>query len=375
MSCLWRRQDEFSVSIPMSPPLVLSPSIEDNFWLRLELKQNIFTGFKIQSAVSLAEAQYQVQDAALQAERGNALYEIRLVYLGLSQALAAERLVKKSLELVRSRRAEVKKMQDQGLATHNDALKAELAVAQAEFEAGDAAANVRLLRAKLNLLIGLPLPTVILPDDFTVLVIARGETEELAEALEKASHHRGEINVALSQVAAGEAGVTAAASGLYPTVVLKGHYTFANPNPAVFPRAAEWNGTWEIGAAVSIDLGAYPQTILRLEEAEHRLRLAQTRHDQVREGISLEVLAARLELERGDERLRTAEKMLQQAAESRRVIGDKHKNGQAVLSDVLDADIALLRAELLRTQARLARESARITFLHKQGLSWQPPMP
>jgi outer membrane protein TolC len=67
--------------------------------------------------------------------------------------------------------------------------------------------------------------------------------------------------------------------------------------------------------------------------------------------------------------------MLRQAAENLRVITEKHKNGQAVLGDVLDARIAWLKAKHLRSQAALAGEAARLTYLHNQGLSWQPTSP
>jgi outer membrane protein len=353
------------------PGLFSWPNIEDNFFMRIELKQNVFTGFKIQSAVSLAEAQYQVQDAAWQVERGGALYDIRQAYLGLSQALEAERITRNSLDTVRARLAEVTKRQGQGLATPNDVLMAELAVSQAEYEAADEAANVKLLRAHLNLLIGLPLETAVTPDPFISLAEYAGEAAPLERALEAAAANREELHSARGQVAAGEAGVASAAAGLYPALVLKGNYTLANPNPAVFPRQAAWNGTWEIGAVVSIDLGAYPQTVFRLDEAQRRLSAAQMRYEAVREGIEFEVLAARLALERSDARRRTAEKMFAQAGESRRMAGDKFKNGQAVLSDVLDADIVLLRAELLQSRARLAALAARQAFFHKQGLSWR----
>ncbi len=41
----------------------------------------------------------------------------------------------------------------------------------------------------------------------------------------------------------------------------------------------------------------------------------------------------------------------------------------------LSANRTLLRAELAASQARLAARIARLTFLHKQGLSWQTSTP
>jgi outer membrane protein len=363
-------QDEFAVAIPMSPPLVLSPSIEDNFLVRAELRQNIFTGFRTKSVVAAAEAKAGVEEANVRAERDQTLYAVRGAYLALAQCLEAEAMVREMRETVKARLVEVNRLQAQGLAAKNDVLKADLALSQAEFEVADSAANTTLSRARLNLLIGLPLGADTVPAQAEMLLQETdGKTGPVSEAADAASR-RAELHAAQKQVAAGEAGLETAAAGLYPALLMKGNVTFANPNPAVFPREARWSGTWEIGALLSIDLGAYPQTLLRMEEARLRLEEARSRYADLQTGLELEVLAARLDLDRAGGRLKAALAMSAQADENMRVVLDKNAKGLAVASDVLDARLASLRAKLILTQARYGREAARLGWLFKQGLSW-----
>jgi outer membrane protein len=358
---------------PLLPPVYLTTSLEDNWLVRVELKENVFTGFKVKSAVDAAEAAAAVQTAAWETERENAVYSIQVAYRQLQQALEADALTGELVAAVRARVEEVKKQRAQGLATANDELKAESDLSSAEMQKIDAQSAVRLARARLNLLIGLPLENETVTEEFAPA--AASVVAALDEALSAAYGRRSELVMAEGQVKAGEAGVASAAAAFYPALLLRGNYTYANPNPNVFPRSAEWQGTWEIGAAVSVDLGAYPQAVFKTEEARLRLDRARSRYNEIRDNIALEVLAAALDLERCGQRLAAAGKLLAQAAENLRVTTDKNRNGLAITSDVLDARIAFLTATLANVRAGYDCEIARLTFLRRQGLSWQSTAP
>jgi outer membrane protein TolC len=366
--------DPFLINrLPPDPPLNLSPSIEDNWLLRVELKQNVFTGFKIKSAIEAARAAADVQDAAYSTERENIVYLAGVAYRELGKAIEADKIALDMLETVRSRVNEVKKLRAQGLATANDELKADSELSAAEMQKIDAGSAVRLARARLNLLIGLPLETPLVTEPFTPPNEAAALS--LDTALAAALARRPELAQAQGLVKAGEAGIESAASAFYPALILKGNFTYANPNPNVFPRSAEWKDTWEIGAAVSVDLGAYPQAVFKVEQAERRLEYAQSRYGEVRDAISLEVLAAYLDVGRYTDRLAVAVKLLAQAEENYRVTMDKNRQGLAVTSDVLDARLAFLKAKLVQMQAGYDCEIARLAFLRRQGLSWQSSTP
>jgi outer membrane protein TolC len=76
--------------------------------------------------------------------------------------------------------------------------------------------------------------------------------------------------------------------------------------------------------------------------------------EQLREldrAIRLEITERVLELRTAQARLAVAERSVVSAAESRRVAGDRYREGVIPSSELLDAELAQERAELARTQA------------------------
>jgi outer membrane protein TolC len=362
-------QDEFSIPTPPVGSFLLSPSIEDNWLFRVELRQNIFSGFRIASAVSQAQALSAAGNANYALEKENTVFTVTKTYLELAKAVLSLDVLKENTTTVRARLNEVKQLAAQGLVTNNEVLKCELELSSALMDEIDGDSALRLASSRLNVLIGLPLETVTRIDRFVPLT-GEEKLKDLDSYVSEAFSKRPEIAAAEADVNANEASAQAAASPLYPAVILKGNYTFANPNPTVFPRSAEWKGSWEVGLALAFDIGAYPGTFFRMEGAAARLEYAKKRLQQIREAISLEMLKSYLDLTKNRERLAVAAKMLDSAAENLRVMAEKNKNGLATNTDVLDARIQHLKAKLTFTKTEIDDEIARIGFLHARGESW-----
>ena len=118
------------------------------------------------------------------------------------------------------------------------------------------------------------------------------------------------------------------------------------------PPTGRTRGTWAWASrgACSTAGGAPPN------EARARAQADATR-EQLREldrGIRLEVTQRALELRTAEARLAVAERSVGSAAESRRVAGDRYREGVIPSSELLDAEVAHERAALARTEALAA---------------------
>ena len=141
-----------------------------------------------------------------------------------------------------------------------------------------------------------------------------------------------------------------------PQVALSGGYTYANPNRDIVPPTADWKDTWDVGVGVSLERlrrrpalgerGAGPRPGRRGARSSCASSTARSasRSRSARSSCAPPQARARA----------SAERSVVSAAESRRVAGDRYREGVIPSSELLDAEIAHERAALARTEALAA---------------------
>ncbi len=182
-------------------------------------------------------------------------------------------------------------------------------------------------------------------------VAAADFERSLAALLEEARAARPERQALVKRLTAAEARSGAAAAGNRPTVAVAGGIDYARPNPRIFPRIPEWRESWD--ASVNVNWSFYDGGKTRSETAEatanvHVLQEQLADFDatlavEVRQRLS-EVTSSRAAIAAAGDATRSAD-------EARRVVGNRFQAGVATSTDVLDAQVALLQAQLDRTQA------------------------
>jgi outer membrane protein TolC len=152
-------------------------------------------------------------------------------------------------------------------------------------------------------------------------------------------------------VAAAEARARVEKSTILPQVSVGAGYIYAHPNARYLPPVAEWNDNWEVGVNMALNL--FDGGRASAGEARARAEAEATRAElaDLEERIRLEVLNAEASVE-------VSGRALEAATESRRVAADRYREGVILSSELLDAEVALLRAGLDRTQALAAQHLA-----------------
>jgi outer membrane protein TolC len=143
----------------------------------------------------------------------------------------------------------------------------------------------------------------------------------------------------------------AAAAGTRPTIAIAGGYDYARPNPRIFPRADRWDDSWDAGVNVAWSLWDGGRTRAEAAQASNLVTAARERLQEFDSLVTLEVRQRQLEIASGRAAIAAAGDAVRAAAEARRVVGERYQVGVATQTDVLDADVTLLQAELDRTRA------------------------
>ena len=356
-----------SLSVPFIPqPITFPPSLDNNTSVKLALQQPLFTGTRIASSIRQAEALRDSSRGDLGKSRLDLRYSITEAFWNLAKAKTQEQAIAQSVSQADTHLADARKLLDQGMATNNDVLQAQMRLEDAKIELASAQSAEEISRSRLAILIGLPWSNgVDIPDDAALTVNA--PSDSLQDLVTRAIASRPEIQASRSRVSASEAGVDLARAGLFPSVSLTGDYTLADPNQRVFPPSDQFVGTWSIGIQASIDLGRYPQVLAQEEQARNKLTQAEQSSRMIADAVTADVIRAYVTLNEAVGRLAALHQETAQAEENDRVTQERYRQGVALSSESLDAQTMLVRARLREDGALFDCQVARAALERAVG--------
>jgi outer membrane protein TolC len=153
------------------------------------------------------------------------------------------------------------------------------------------------------------------------------------------------------RVEAADAQHAAAQAGRRPTIAIAGGVDYARPNPRIFPRTGQWDDSWDASLNVSWSLWDGGRTSAEVAQAAALGVAARERLKEFDSAVALEVRQRQLEIDSSRAAIDAAGDAVRAAAQARRVVVDGYRVGVATQTEVLDAELALLQAELDRTRA------------------------
>lgn len=346
---------------PALPPIVISPSIVNNYGLKATVQQPLFTGGKISGAEDASEKLAEASKQDFNKDKAEVVYNIKMWYWNLYRANEAKKFVDENVQQIQSHVTDAENLLKQGMLTSNDVLKVQVQLSDARVRQIDAKNNVQLSMIQLNSTLGLPLSTQI--EIASPLESFNVDKADIAGLVKKALENRPDVIAMQARVNASESGLSSARGGWWPQIYLVGNYNYLRPNQRIFPTKDEFKDTWDVSLSVSFDIWNWNQTGHQTAQAEAQLGQAEEGLSLLRDMATLEVTQSYLNVRQARERFDVSEQGVEQAEESYRVMNERFKKGLVANSDLLDAEGALLQAKLNRTQSTvdLVLAAARLT--------------
>ncbi|MGE5244731.1 MAG: TolC family protein [Betaproteobacteria bacterium] len=357
--------DTFGILLPNDQLRVIYPDIPDNYRARLDLQWPIYTGGRVNALERAARAEAAASAGDLAAARADLRLEITRAYWALVTATESLRVLDESVKQVQAHLADVRNRFDAGLVPPNDVSSVEAQESRERLLRIQAQTTREVVEDELARLVGAPPGTSI--DAISPLEPPAPVTTPVPALIEQARGARGERAALVSRAAAASDRTAAAAGGSRPTVAVGGGVDYARPNPRIFPRALQWNSSWDASVSVSWPIFDGGRSRAERAEASASARAAGERLAQFDESLALEVRQRRAELGSSRAAIEAADDAVRAATEARRVVGDRFDAGVATSTDVLDAQVALLQAELDRTQALAAARIAEARLARALG--------
>jgi len=311
----------------------------------LVLSMPLFTGGRIINEIGAAELLERAAAHRLARTKGELVFNVSSTFY----AILGQRRVIESLEFSRKALEEHRKRVQDLIAVQKaakvDLLRTEVRLADIEQRLVREQNTLAIQHRLLANLMGLPEggPSLKVEGQLARPEAGRELDDDVAIALAQ----RDDYQAAQRELEGQAKRVDAARAGHWPTISLDAAYggRWAARDVNVQPEASRSEDVGSVGVSVSIPLfeGGRIEAGVRHERA--RLAAAQENLRKLELQVGLEVQTAVLNVTSTLERVRATEKAIEQARESLRIEREKYELGKGSITDVLDAQSALLEAE------------------------------
>jgi outer membrane protein TolC len=303
-----------------------------------------------------------------QAERVTSAANAKISYYDWVRARLQRVLAEQALSQASAQLTRMRALQGVGRAAEADVLQAQAFEADAQLAFSQTQVQQVVAEERLRLSMhtpgGEPLSV---GEDVLAEFPAANEALGVEELFREAVGQRLEIRSIQTNRAALEDLRSIEGSRALPRLDAIGNLTYANPNPRIFPQSATWNGTWDVGLALTWsvnDIGA-AGTQSRIV----RSQAAQLASNQVvvEEGLRLEVVSAHGALNQARVNVSTAEQG-ERAATAAFVARQRlQEQGLGTALELLQAETTRIQARLNLINAHIALRVARVQLDHAVG--------
>ncbi len=303
------------------------------------------------SAVEIARLQYF-------RARQTVTFQVAAAYFAVLQAQASRRVAEEAVRRAESDLRDARNFLKRGTAIRNDVYRAEVFLAEMQLGQVRARTAEAGAIAQLNQVMGVNVSSS------TRVVDVTGEPvfhRNLAECLQLAADHRDEFRVVLETVRSARLGKDVAKAEFLPRILVGGtgsHQdgpTVSQPNLLVG------------GLNLELTLFEGGRRVGRVRAAQAEVREAIARGKEICDRIAYEVNIAYLGIEDARQRIELSRTMVTQAEENRRRVRSLFARGDATPTDVVDAELTLIRAQQNRDSARYDYQTALARLVYAVG--------
>jgi outer membrane protein len=284
-----------------------------------------------------SDAAFDIAELEYARARQTIQFDVTAAYFALLRAQAFRRIARQAVRTAESVLRDAENFLAQGTALREEVQRAQVQLAQMRLDLVSARTQEGIAIAGLNRSVGFHVasPTAIVD-------VAEEPSFErpLGECLGLAAEHRDELRVALRAIDSARLGLGAAQADFLPRVVAGGtgiHVDRAGP------EIEENVFTGGVGIELALFRGG--RRIGELTSADAEMRLAIARGEEMCDAIAFEVVSAYLLMDEARSRIRLGRLAVEHARENLRVEKELFRSGAATATDMVDAELVLIRSQ------------------------------
>ena len=319
----------------------------------------LYSGRRIASAVSLAQAQRDVAQISVRDVERGLDFDVTSTYANLVQLDRDVEAARESVTALTESRRVVAQMLDEGKVARVDLLKVDTRLADVQDTAIEFR-NAREIQAgQFNALLGRPIDAPVVVETILPQPSAQPSLEQVSQLARVGNVP---YQLAEAQVSVAQRSVAVAQSALRPSLSLAANLL----GQSVDPFAVYKGG---VIAGVVFTFPFFDRTLThRVEEAKSRELERRADLKQVDLDAAQRARTAYLQVQNSQERIRATETAIGYAKEALRIEQEKQRYGRGIIENLLDAQAALLTSEAKHYRALADYMTATAAVRRETGL-------
>jgi len=329
---------------------------------------NLYNGGKDKRNITLRKEEETRKQYELDLQKHSVKYNVAIAYFDLYKFLHFYDFINAEIEAEKKQSRLIESLHKNGTVLKSDVLRTSVKLSELELSLSDVSKKIEIAKQRLNILMG--------HENDLELAIRYQDTIELSgitggdynDYVNIAFNRSPEYKMVGSDIKWSELNLKQVKATLLPKVSLYSNYNYTYPQISFYPYS---NDLWAFGQTgikvqYSIDnLYKSKHTIARAQVASNQ---AKEKAEMKRDEISLQVKETYLQQQQALETVETAKQNIIKTTETVRVIRSSYLNQESLLTDLLEAENALLKSKFNLTTAQVNVKVTHIKLLAIIGI-------
>jgi outer membrane protein len=327
----------------------------------VNLSLPVYSGLKIQYGIRSSE--FLEKAAALDAVQDKDAVIMNTIdaFSNLYKARANLSVIRENLAQSQSRDADFSNLEKNGLLARNDKLKALLQTANIELTLADVENNLKVAMVNMNIMLGLPEETVLMPDSSSLVEPVSIKTMQEYEQL--ALQNRKDMQAIGYRKKASEVGIQQAKADFYPSLALTSGYIAAD-----IPNFLTITNAFTFGVGLSYNVSSLWKTNAHVTQAKAKLAEMQANEEDLYDQVRRQVNQAYEALMTANKKIEVTVVSIEQGKENYKIVKNKYDNSLLTVTDLLDANALMLQSQISYELAKADAIVAYNTLLERAGI-------
>jgi outer membrane protein TolC len=332
------------------------------------LNVNLYNGGKDKRNIAMKKEEAVRIQYEVDLQKHSVKYNVAAAYFYLYKFLHFHDFLDAEIDAEKKQLALVESLHKNGTVLKSDVLRTSVKLAQLELSLSDVTKKIEIAKQRLNILMGRENDaelSIKYQDTIELSAITEGDYEDYVDI---AFNKSPEYKIAYSAVKLSEMNIKQVKAMLLPKVSLYSTYNYTYPQISFYPYSNDLWGFGQTGVKVQFSIDNLYKSKHSIAHAQVVINEAREKANIKKDEIYLQVKEAYLQRQQALESMETAEQNIIKTAETVRVIRSSYINQESLLTDLLEAENALLEAKFNLTTAQTNVKLAHIRLLAIIGI-------
>lgn len=341
-------------------------TIPEMYDVTSSIKMPIFEGNKINNLIKKAQQENELDEIYLKKTIHDIQMQVVIQFLKIYELQEYQKVILDRIVAEKEQLKEIKTLHRNGVVTKNEVIRGELQLADRELALLTNEKELKIAKNDFKILLQLDESINFILDTSNEIGTINEKTN-YSSLLEKTLKNE-EIALAEKEIEITKTDLNLTKSSYYPKINLLGSYSFKYPNYMFFPPSPYLYSLGQIGVELHYNLSDLYKNKSRMEIAKKNTAIQELNLKVVEDEMKSKIFNAYTQYEEVLDKILVAKKSVVLAEENYRIVQVKYLNQLVLITEMLDADNALLQAKFNEIALQINSIYQHYQLLHIAGI-------